>query len=112
MPNDPLDDQITYTLQTDTVVMPDQKARAWEAVRERAAQQVILAPYAVTPAPVETRPGLWVLAERALAGIIQLFVDDTRYCRAACSRAALIQMPPQGHGMVAYPGHLMYMSLY
>jgi hypothetical protein len=111
MPNNMLDDQIAFTLQTDTVVTPDQKARAWEVVRARANEQTMLAPISTAPV-IEPAPSWQNLARRALAEVVALFVDDRRFCRAAYSRCAIWEPLPQHNHLIRYPGTVLYMGIY
>lgn len=96
IPNKHLDDTIAYSLETQTVITPAQKNRAWEKLKEKAEQQVILVPYAVPPShslldgsSIDPAFSLswWV---RRLFSL--LITDEAMYHRAALRRDTLLRL--------------------
>ena len=98
IPNRHLDDSIAFALETETVVTKAQKKAAWHKVRERAAQQVMLAPYAIAPATRRPALSLWArmtgAAQRALSFTV---TDSSVYDRAAVRRQAMHRYNPPGN---------------
>lgn len=91
---DPIDDLIAYSLEMETVVTSAQKARAWERLQAGAAQQVILAPYAIAPRAAVPSPDLFTRLRNLVSGLaLFLFSDEAGYHRAATSREALYHYP-------------------
>jgi len=93
IPDRQVDDAIAYSLST--VVSPAQKSRAWEKLQQKAAHQVILAPYAVEPRPTIHHKQLSF--GEMLVGWARLFVellvtDEAMYQRAARKRENLQRM--------------------
>lgn len=87
MPNRELDASITAALESETIITRAQREAAWASLRARAAQQVILVPYAVPPR--RQQPRLSLLARLLLAarrGLALTVTDSVRYDRAAIRR--------------------------
>lgn len=95
IPSKHVDDAIAYTLATDSVVSTTQKNRAWEKLQQQAAQQVILAPYAVAPRSVPPKQETFIelLLDWVRRGIGMLVTDEAMYQRAACRREILQRIP-------------------
>jgi hypothetical protein len=90
IPSKHLDDAIAYTIEAQTAVTPAQKDRAWAKLQQKAAQQVILAPYAVPPRIQKRQtPVIEVLIGWIRSGIYLLVTDETMYQRAAHRRNTL-----------------------
>ena len=82
-----LDVTISLALETQTIVTSRQKNMAWEHLHERAAQQVILTPYAIPPCSVShQRSRLYRLTVGVLRSVVALLADDSVYHRAAANR--------------------------
>lgn len=91
---DPIDDLIAYSLELETVVTSAQKARAWERLQASAAQQVILAPYAIAPRAASPAPDPLARLKNLVLGLgMFLLSDEAGYQRAATSREALYHYP-------------------
>lgn len=94
IPDRQVDNAIAYSL--DTVVTPAQKSRAWEKLQKQAAQQVMLAPYAVEPrTPLNHKNASFsdMLVVWVRRGIDMLITDEAMYQRAARRRENLQRMP-------------------
>lgn len=76
-----LDECIIRALRAESIVTPQQKQRAWEALRCKAAQRMILPPLAP---PLHMR--IWQIAlvwgKARLVGLYNFVLDDTAYRRA------------------------------
>lgn len=82
-----LDDAIALALETQTVVTARQKAAAWDQLHTQAQQQVMLSPYAVSPAPpASPRADLYLRTTDIMRTVFQLLTDDRVYHRAAANR--------------------------
>ncbi len=76
-----LDDCISWALRAECNVTTQQQKEAWEALRRKAAQQMILSPLA--PA-LHVRVRQWVLvwSKARLVGLCHFVFDDAAYRRA------------------------------
>jgi hypothetical protein len=95
IPSKHLDDTIAYSIETQTVVSTAQKQRAWEKLQSKAAQQVILAPYAVSPRTHSSRqPTLIASVVGYVRRVFDLLItDEAVYHRAASRRSMMHRMP-------------------
>lgn len=89
IPNNYFDELVTLALETQTVVTSHRKQTTWEQVRQLAARQTIMTPYAISPAPPVPRLG-WHNRMIALIGTVLslILTDEGRYHRAAENRRA------------------------
>lgn len=111
-PNDPVDDYIQYTLETETVISPRRKQALWERIEQEAAQQVIMVPYAVPPAPAPPhRTGMMALLHGFMSGLAVLFTDERRYQLAASHRHRYRQQAPLHLGVNGTPFSLSSLNL-
>lgn len=104
-----LDELISLSLQTGTLVSPRRKERGWDRLRRKAARQVMLVPYAMAPAPAQPMVD-WMdraiaVIERALAWML---TEEGMYHRAAASRRAMPVTTVLGAGLVVH----IYVPLY
>jgi hypothetical protein len=76
-----LDDCISWALRADCNVSTQQQQHAWEALRRKAAQQLILPPLA-PPLYARVRQWLLVWSKACLVGLCHLVFDDAAYRRA------------------------------
>lgn len=76
-----LDDCISWSLRYECNVTTQQQQQAWEALRRKAAQQVILPPLAV-PFHTRLRNKLYMWSKARLVGFCHLVFDDAAYRRA------------------------------
>ncbi len=83
LPDNQLDYIIGYSLDTESIVTTNQKQAAWAALQAKAANQVIMAPYAESPRPrIAQQPAIPPL-ERFGAWVLAVLTDESRYERAA-----------------------------
>ncbi len=83
LPDNQLDYLISYTLDSESVVTTKQKQATWTALKAKAAQQVIMAPYAEAPRP-RPQPAVEVSVwERISTWVFTALTDESRYERAA-----------------------------
>jgi hypothetical protein len=86
-PNNRLDDQIAFALETESIINAARKKQTWEKLQAKASKQVILAPYAIPPRRVAPPPGILENLTSVLARCLSfLFTDEAGYQRAANSR--------------------------
>lgn len=94
--NNHLDEEIRYILKSQ-VVSRARKQAAWERLQQAAAQQVILAPYAVSPKGPQSTNMLLILQNNIVNFFVALCTDESSFQKAASSR--------QGrYGYAAYVG--------
>jgi hypothetical protein len=107
MPNRQLDANITAALESEAVITRAQREAAWASVRARAAQQVILAPYAIPPRrpPRLSLPARLLLAVRRTLALTA--TDSIPYDRAALQRDSL-QRATWIPGRPAFSSSLIY----
>jgi hypothetical protein len=82
-----LDEIIRLGVKSQTAVTPRQKQAAREKLLRKAAQQTMLAPYAMTPALLEPAP-TWLdrITSGLTRGLYMLLFEEHRYHRAANNR--------------------------
>jgi len=98
-----VDDAIALVLETQTIVSTRQKATVWEQVRQQAAQQVMLAPYAVPPSPpVPRHARLYQNAIGFVRSCVVILIDDRVYRRAAALRHVVCMTQTIGGEVVAH----------
>ena len=86
-PNNRLDNQIAFALETESVINAARKKQTWEKLQARASKQVILAPYAIPPRRVAPRPSILESLTLIIARSLSfLLTDEAGYQRAADSR--------------------------
>jgi hypothetical protein len=75
------DEYIVRALKAETTVTPRQQQRAWEALRQKAAQQTILPPLE-SPLYVRLWKKTYIWSKTWLTGLYNFILDDTVYRRA------------------------------
>lgn len=89
IPNNHFDELVTLALETQTVVTSRHKQMTWDQVRQLAARQTIMAPYAISPAPPAPRLDWHNRLIASVGTVLSLVLtDERRYHRAAENRRA------------------------
>ncbi|HLV35967.1 MAG TPA: hypothetical protein VKY59_12665 [Spirillospora sp.] len=103
IPDNQLDDLITLTLRTQTVVPRRQKEIAWRQLRRKTGRQIILVPYAVPPAPAQPAASLFDRIRGTIGRMLTiLLTDERRYHRAAESRGFVSITSVFGSGLMIH----------
>lgn len=108
IPNRHLDDSVAFALETETVVTKAQKEAAWHKVRQRAAEQVMLTPYVIAPAPRRPALSWWARMTGAAQRALSLTVTDASvYDRAAVRRQTMHRYGAPG-SRISFSSQIIY----